>query len=309
MTTLIQQKLTAHPVPTDSTNPKGKWKIVTTTHLPNFYKQLSIIDGKGKEQYFTAQQPLHCFPRPATMRSRYCTSSHAMQPLSDRCLISILAQNVTVEVCRVEETTQSDSLQYLADHNSVTDIDQNPELDLPHNLVITNDDDVSLMTTCTNNNSETVTQLPHAARVHVPAICHLKLLNAPDVFIVQPGTRVPFVSHNTPTSQIKTLQDLINKGKEVIKDDLQRHFHDYGFIYIIVITSIIVVILLVILIYFLLCKCHFQSVHVTESSYIPHQPTNFRRSVSRTPVTVSFRPQVALFPNLPILPGTGPAIA
>jgi hypothetical protein len=115
------------------------------------------------------------------MRNRYCTSEHALQLLVGPCIISILAQNISKQVCEVEETKQSDSLQYLSDQDNVTDIDNNLELRQPRHLVVTNNDTVSLMTTCENNNSETITPLPLASKIHVPAICSMKLMNAPDV--------------------------------------------------------------------------------------------------------------------------------
>jgi hypothetical protein len=181
MTHIVQQKLTPHLFPVDHQKPTGVWKIVSVIHLPNFYKQMINENGRQKETYYTTSQPLHCFSRPATMRNRYCTSEHALQLLVGPCIISILAQNISKQVCEVEETKQSDSLQYLSDQDNVTDIDNNLELRQPRHLVVTNNDTVSLMTTCENNNSETITPLPLASKIHVPAICSMKLMNAPDV--------------------------------------------------------------------------------------------------------------------------------
>jgi hypothetical protein len=171
-------------------------------------------NGKQKEKYYTTSQPLHCFSRPATMRSRYCTSEHALQLLVDQCIISIIAQNITEQSCHIEETKQTDSLQYITEHDDVIDIDNDSELTQPQNLIVTNNDLVSLMTICKNNNSETITPLPLASRIHVPAICSLKLLNAPDVLMIQPDTDVTFVNHQNNPNYIKTLHDLIRGGSE-----------------------------------------------------------------------------------------------
>jgi hypothetical protein len=310
MVTINQQKITPHPIPLDTSNPTGPWKIVSTTRLPNFYKQMVDEQGKIKEKYYTTSQPLHCFPRPAIMRSRYCTSEHALQPLVDPCLIAILAQNITSAVCEIEETKQTDSLQYLVDHDAVLDVDHHIELSQPHDLVITNDDIVSLMTTCSNNNSETITPLPFAARIHVPAICNLKLLNAPDVLVVQPNAPIPFVKQTDSEKYIKTLHDIFHRGSEIIMNDLQHHFHEHGFIYIIVLSSTVLALRPSILIICLIRKCRRNYLSATESYHVEapssyHQRDIVRRSISRPPLTVTYRPSVSFYPTTPFVTYSG----
>jgi hypothetical protein len=297
MTQLIQQKLIPLPFPVNTQEPTGTWKVVSVIHLPNFYKQMVTENGKQKEKYYTTNQPLHCFSRPATMRSRYCTSEHALQLLVNQCIISIIAQNITEQSCPIEETKQTDSLQYITEHDDVIDIDHDSELVQPQNLIVTNNDLVSLMTTCKNNNSETITPLPLAARIHVPAICSMKLLNAPDVLMIQPDTDVTFVSHQSTPNYIKTLHDLIRRGSEIFSNDLQKHFHDHGFIYIIVLTSVLLAIPPSIILICIIKRCRNNR---EERDQTPQPPRElFRRSVSRPPLTVSYRPNISFYPTLP----------
>jgi hypothetical protein len=305
MKRLIQQKLTPHPIPEANTKPDGTWKIVSVIHLPNFYKHLETNNGKLKENYYTTTQPLHCFPRPATMQSRYCTSEHALQQLVDPCIIAILAQNITSQVCPIDETEQSDSLQYLTDHDNIIDIDNRIELTQPHDLVVTNNDIMSLMTTCKNNNSETITPLPLASRVHVPIICSMKLLNAPDVLMIQPDTKLPFVKQSDNPNYIKTLHDLIHKGSEVFLNDLQRHFHDHGFIYIIVMSSVLLAIPPSIIIICIIKKCHNNNRESREHTPQIIRRDIIRRSTSRPPLSVSYRPNVTFYPTLPLMTYSG----
>ncbi len=285
MTQLVQQKLTPHPFPEDNQQPTGIWKIISLIHLLNFYRQMIMENGKQEEKYYTTSQSLHCFFRPATMRSRYCTSEHALQLLVDPCIISVLAQNITQQSCEVEETKQSDSLQYLTEHDDVSDIDNRIELRQPQNLVVTNKDLVSLMTTCKNNNSKT-TLLPLASKIHVPAICSLKLLNAPDVLMMQPDTNVAFVSHQGNSKYIKTLHDLIRRGSEIFSNDLQQHFHDYDFIYIIVMTSVLLAIPPSIILVCIIKRCRRN--HKNREQTPQTSRDIFRRSVSQPPLTVSY---------------------
>ena len=297
MTQLIQQKLTPHPFPINNQEPTGTWKIVSVIHLPNFYKQMITEGGILKEKYYTTNQPLHCFSRPATMRSRYCTSEHALQLLVDQCIVSILAQNITEQSCPVEETKQTDSLQYLTKHDDVIDIDNDSELVQPQNLIVTNNDLVSLMTTCKNNNSETIIPLPLASRIHVPVICSLKLLNAPDVLMIQPDTDVKFVGHESNPNYIKTLHDLIRRGSEIFSNDLQKHFHDHGFIYIIVMSSVLLAIPPSLILICVIKRCKDNHEEREQTPPLTHEI--FRRSVSRPPLTVSYRPNISLYPTLP----------
>jgi hypothetical protein len=279
MTELVQQKLTPHPFPVNNQQPTGTWKIVSVVHLPNFYKQMITENGKQKEKYYTTSQPLHCFSRPATMRSRYCTSEHALQLLVNPCIISIIAQNITEQSCQVEETQQTDSLQYVTEHDDVIDIDNSLELRQPQNLIITNNDLVSLMTTCKNNNSQTIIPLPLASQIHVPVICTLKLLNAPDVLMIQPDADVTFVNHQNNPNYIKTLHELIRRGSEIFSNDLQQHFHDHGFIYIIVLTSIVLAIPPSFILVCVIRKCRRENADREQTPQLTREV--FRRSVSR----------------------------
>ncbi len=297
MTHLVQQKPTPHPFPENNQQATGIWKIVSVVHLPNFYKQMITKDGKQKEKYYTTSQPLHCFSRPATMRSRYCTSEHALQLLVDPCIISILAQNITEQSCDVKETKQTDSLQYLVEHDDILDIDNRLELRQPQNLVATNNDLVSLMTTCKNDNSHTITPLPLASRIHVPVICSVKLLNVPDVLMIQPDTNVAFVSHQSNSNYIKTLHDLIRRGSELFSNNLQQHFHDHGFIYIIVMTSTLLAIPPSIILVCIIKRCRRNHEGQEQTPQINRDI--FRRSVSRPPLTVSYRPNISFYPTLP----------
>jgi hypothetical protein len=297
ITQLTQQKPTPHPFPVNNQLSTGTWKIVSVIHLPNFYKQMITENGRQKEKFYTTSQPLHCFSRPATMRSRYCTSEHALQLLVDPCIISIIAQNITEQSCNVEETKQTDSLQYIAEHDDVIDIDNRLELRQPQNLIVTNNDLVSLMTTCKNNNSENIVPLPLAARIHVPIICSLKLLNAPDVLMIQPDTEVAFVSHQNNPSYIKTLHDLIQRGSEIFSNDLQQHFHDHGFIYIIVMTSILLATPPSIILVCVIKRCRKNQRDREQTPQINRDI--IRRSVSRPPLTVSYRPNISFYPTLP----------
>jgi hypothetical protein len=60
--------------------------------------------------------------------------------------------------------------------------------------------------------------------------------------MLQPETGVSFVNQPNNPHYIKTLHDLIRRGSEIFSNDLQQHFHDHGFIYIIVMTSILLAI-------------------------------------------------------------------
>jgi hypothetical protein len=133
----------------------------------------------------------------------------------------------------------------------------------------------------------------------------MKLLNAPDVLMIQPDNKLPFVKQSDNPNYIKTLHDLIHKGSEVFLNDLQRHFHDHGFIYIIVMSSVLLAIPPSIIIICIIKKCHNNNRESREHTPQIIRRDIIRRSTSRPPLSVSYRPNVTFYPTLPLMTYSG----
>lgn len=242
-------KLTSHPVPKSSRHPEQAWHMVNTHELPEIYQQKI-----GKEiQYYTTSKPLQCFTKPIAMRRLYCVGVHDIHPLHDQCIQSILNETITDVTCEVGDTERHDTMQYVNDPTHMYELTK--ETNIPIDIVLTNDEETSIITRCANNKVESITIVPHAARIQAPATCEVKILNGPNITIIQPNSYVPFVQQVPVTRPNYSLREFFDRETLILRNGIQRHFHEYGYIYVLSVTSVVVIALIVLGIYLMYVKC------------------------------------------------------
>lgn len=223
-----ERKMTPHPVK-DKNN---KWmKVKIPPEIMLFY------DREIRKEYFmTTRRSLHCFPDAHSSLCRTCTSDTALKPIANACIEAIINQTVTNEVCEVEEST-ADSFQMFP---KVTIITPPPPTDpriptttekLTSEIVISNNKPSAIIEKCPNG--EFSHHLPPSARVAISDKCQISFVNPPNVVDVVPDQEFPHIPIPTPHTMSHPDETAMEHGFKLLK----VHFHDYGYIYILVTTS------------------------------------------------------------------------
>jgi hypothetical protein len=131
--------------------------------------------------------------------------------------------------------TAPDSFQRIP---KITIVTQAPPLDanipatterLTAEIILSNDQPSAIIEKCADG--ETSHNLPHSARVAISEKCKISFINPPKVIEVIPGQDFPHIP--IPTHGPREHETGLQHSYEVLK----IHFHDHGYIYILVSTT------------------------------------------------------------------------
>jgi hypothetical protein len=224
-------EFTAHPVPKNAMDPETKWRKIV---LPQ-----GIEVYRSNETYFSLDHQLQCFSSIPNEACQLCSTSHAFEKLTDRCLLQVIKDSVTEPPCTALEVEEHESMQRIRDHARRTDNGTTGT----HDLIITNNKPTMIIEACPDKESSY--ELPLAVRVQIGAKCTFKMINAPILHSLIPGLNYTTITDFNLTIPPK----IVEKIKET-KDQLREHFEDHSHIYVIVLAAITVV-------NFLACACYF----------------------------------------------------
>lgn len=222
-------KLTPHPVK----NALGKWiKVKIPAESVLFH------DVKTKKGYLTTtKKSLNCFKDAHISKCHMCTSDTALKKVTDTCIKAIINRTVTREDCQTEETAP-DSFQRIP---KITIVTQAPPLDdaniptttekLTAEIILSNDQPSAIIEKCADG--ETSHELPHSARVAISEKCKISFINPPRVIEVIPGQDFPHIPIPTHKSFMHDEETGLQHNYKMLK----LHFHEHGYIYILVSTS------------------------------------------------------------------------
>jgi hypothetical protein len=223
-----EMKLTPHPVK----NALGKWiKVKIPADKVLFH------DVKSKKGYLTTtRKSLNCFKDAHISKCHMCTSDTALRKVSDTCIKAIINRSVTKDDCSVEETAP-DSFQRIP---KVTIVTQAPPTDdhvptttekLTAQIILSNDKPSAIIERCPDG--ETSHDLPHSAKIAISEKCKISFINPPKVVEVIPGQDFPHIPIPTHTALTRDGETRMEHSYHMLK----VHFHEHGYIYILVSTT------------------------------------------------------------------------
>jgi hypothetical protein len=218
----VKIEFTPHPVPVNSNNKNTKWRKI---RLP---AGIDVYQNNGS--YYSLDHQLQCFSSIPNENCQLCSSSHAFEKITDKCLIQVLQDAATTPPCESNFVDEHESMQHIRDRAPRS----GNQSTVVHDLVITNNKPTMIIEACPAKESSY--ELPLAVRVQIGASCTFKLINAPALHTLIPGLNYSTIKDFNFTG-LPRIVDMVTTNAENIKE----HFDVNAHIYIIVLASVTLV--------------------------------------------------------------------